>query len=300
MEELQKRIKEGEKEHRTHLFLYRWGEKIQRSGQLAWPLLDAEERPFRTVWSCAVRALLLVSLISIFSELDMWWLGLVIYGLCHLVLYIIGTIMIKVNQKVLDTLSAEMRSCWSDFFQQKAAEKGVTIQYPYDACIYEDGVEVNSAGMIDMPLARDFGQIRIFRNGDYRDYETCEKLKEQVACRSDFLWLKDQVASVEFKKKFRVGTPSANEINCMVYLSPSTVVSYIDNPVIEKIYNIAIEHGRLTARYENVVERPANVNVYSFRPFGWYFKDIEKYCDELKRECDQAHACVAPLHGPRA
>ena len=300
MEALQNKINEGEKKHRTHLFLFRWGEKIKRSGQLIWPLLDAEEKPFRTIWSCAVRVLLLICLISVFSDLGMWWMGAVIYGLLHLVLFLIGNAMVKYNQKILDVLSAEIRETWSDFFHQKAAEKSVTIQYPYDACLYEDGVEVNSAGMIDMPLARDFGQIRIFRTGDYRDYEACEKLKEQYAGRTDFLWLKDQVASVEFKKKFRVGTPMVNEINCMVYLSPSTVVRYIDNPLIEKVYNISIEHGRLTAKYDHVVERPANVNVYSFRPFGWYFKDIEKYCDELKRECDQAHACVAPLRGPRA
>jgi len=41
--------------------------------------------------------------------------------------------------------------------------------------------------------------------------------------------------------------------------------------------------------------------MYKFRPIGWYFKDIDKYVVQLKKNCDEAHRglmALKALRGP--
>jgi len=300
MEDLQNTIKQGESKHRTHLFLFRWGEKIQHSGELAWPLLDKDEKPIRTIWSCGVRLTFLGCLIMGFSQLNLWWLGLVIYAVFHLVLFLVGSLMVSQNKKILDKLDEEFDELWYAYLNKKAKENDITIAYPCDACYYADNITVQNNGLVRMPTSQDFGTIRIFRNNEYRDGEARDSYKESYA-GGQALWLKDQVASVEFKKKFQVATSYDNEERCVRYLSPSTVVGFIRNPEIDNFREITIENGALIALSDYGVERPDSVDMYKFRPIGWYFKDIDKYVVQLKKNCDEAHRglmALKALRGP--
>ena len=101
----------------------------------------------------------------------------------------------------------------------------------------------------------------------------------------DYVDMKNNIASVEFNKKFHIYVPEEKKADCMKFLTPTRQVAMIRSDAFEDMDSILISQGRIHAETNVDFERPnESIDPFSFSSILTLFEEAEKYCRET-REC---------------
>lgn len=286
---LQDKIKEGEKQHKKHLRLFEFAEGRIEAGKRSFaPFTDiGEVGLLRSVWNASKRIIFFFILLIITEKFGT---SLLIYAGLNLFQLLAGLIVRNVNAKALDA----MQSQWSEI--QEDYYKHVALQWCIDPedkmCHYDDGINVWSGG-VNIPIDGNYGEVNVY-NALKNDMMQVLNYREFQGYTDDY-WLKNEIASVEFKEKYTVITAGDNRLNAVALVSPAFQVCLLDDPYISQYHSFHTRQDRMMMETPFGVADYELVSMYMHRSLQDCFASVDTYCETLRRTCDAVHAQVQAL-----
>lgn len=205
---------------------------------------------------------------------------LLVYAIPHILVLIGSFVGECITCRQLIKLEKEINEKYDMYAEKQYAQYCITNR---NSVVFDNNVLVEN-GLIQFPMAGDFGNIKIFRLLDEDNKSSYNSIKTEISGGYSNLTLIDKhIPSIQFKKNFGVVTDKDNTIRALNYLSPTVQMNMINH--IKELENYTIirtENGIMKLGTNRYVNPPGSFDVLDkYSSVIGYFDEIDRHCQEL-------------------
>lgn len=290
-------LKKQEATHKKRLLQFKIAKWVETFGIRAFRLFvrksdDTDMIPFVILFGLIrfvihlIPALLIfvIEIVLLRIERGILWNLLAVYVIFYLIVWRVGKLLRQKFENDLMALEYECNGKRAQFFQQLCIEKNITRGKFYDEIVFDNGIALQSDGIVRADAPEQNVSFRIFNLKNYKDSEDRNSLSpyEQT--------MEKNIASTDFNQKFVVAVIKGNERECIKYFSPSRQLQMIKSTVLSQCHHISIEEKKFRATIDFEIERPHAIDIFSFESVLKNFESVEKYCEEFSNKANEVYA----------
>lgn len=231
------------------------------------------------VISIIVRLVLILILLSIKQEI---LFVVIAYAVIHLISFVVGKLLNKCAEDMLAKLAEEAHGIFVAYLVNRNEHYGIDG----DTVFYDDGAIVDS-NEIRMGMQKKCCDISIYR----KDISEESSIYYHRTYNSDDSGtsLNEKIASTQLNNKFGIIAERGNELDAMIFLSPTVQLNMINTPEMLTFSQMRITDGVFTAIIGEPIPFPAPIDIYKWKPLTKHLQEIDKYCAKVRKQADTAH-----------